>query len=642
MNMPVPEQPCFEQFKATGKLPSPTGIALTIMSMTQSEDVTLAEVAKVIQADPALLGRVLKLANSPGIGARRPITTAFDGLSLLGLAVVRQLAHGMSIVSNFSEGSCSGFDYRRFWSQSLAAGSATQMLCRHSKVLTPEDGFSCGLLSRVGRLALATLFPREYGRVLSIADSTREDFYKSERRHFGTDHNELTAALLQDWKLPKVMVDAVYYQEDPENAPFEAGSRTSAIVHHLHFANVWALMCVSEESVRQGMLPRFFELGQRLGLDRDCLMGMDAEVTHEWIEWGQILNIPVSRLVPIAELEEHALRASRMAATGVTAAAHAMTDASTVLVAEGDAALRELALEALREQQTALAASDGAEALRLVSDADTAIIVTAFALPDMPGGDFIRALRALDGGRDKYVIALVTADDDATIAAAVDAGADDFLLKPFIPRALEARVHAAQRIVTLKQEVKREMREVHRYVKELANANQRWEQAAFTDALTGLPNRRYAMERLKQEWASSVRNNRPLSCLLIDIDYFKHVNDSYGHDGGDLVLHSIANVLKTSLRTEDVICRTGGEEFLVICSDTSALAAANGAATRLNKAVANHVITTEGGFRARVTISIGVAGRSAANATIDALLKAADIAVYEAKKSGRNRVCLAK
>lgn len=642
MNMPEREQSRFEQFKTSGKLPSPTGVALTLMSMTQSEDVTIAEVAKVVQADPALLGRVLKFANSPGVGARRCVATAFDGLSILGLAVVRQLALGLSIISNYSEGSCSGFDYRRFWSQSLAAGCASQLLCRASKVLTPEDGFSCGMLSRVGRLALATLFPKEYGRLLGLADSSRDDFYQLERKSFATDHNELTAALLQDWKLPKIMVDAAYYQENPEAAPFEAGSRPYALVHQLHFAGLWALMCVSDDATRQAMLPRFFEHGQKLGLDKETLIGMDAELTSDWLEWGQVLNVPVQTLAPIAELEERALKTSYMAAAGYHAGARPPAESYSILIADGDAALLESLATLLQKAHKVRTAATGEEALHALTDMNPDIVITDLTLPGMDAGEFLRSMRGLEGGSDRYAIVALSDEDEHSVAAAFEAGGDDYLVKPFNARALEARVSAGRRIVTLKHEVKREMQEVHRYVKELATANQRWEEAAFTDILTGLPNRRYAMERLKQEWASAVRSNRPLSCLLVDIDYFKHVNDTYGHDGGDLVLHSVAAVLKATLRTEDVICRVGGEEFLVICSDTSASAAADGVGKRLNKAVAEHIIASDAGFRARVTISIGVASRSATNTTIDALLKAADVAVYEAKKTGRNRVCLAK
>jgi diguanylate cyclase (GGDEF)-like protein len=198
-----------------------------------------------------------------------------------------------------------------------------------------------------------------------------------------------------------------------------------------------------------------------------------------------------------------------------------------------------------------------------------------------------------------------------------------------------------QRVVALKKQVAREMQEVQRYLEEVAAANQRWEQAAFTDALTGLPNRRYAMERLEQEWSSAVRNDRPLSCMLVDIDLFKRVNDTHGHAVGDLVLKSVSNVLRASIRTEDIVCRVGGEEFLVICVETSKEEAGSSAAERLRKAVANHIITTGTGFNGRVTISVGVAERDRKNDTVDALIKSADSAVYAAKQAGRNRVSLA-
>jgi diguanylate cyclase (GGDEF)-like protein len=393
------------------------------------------------------------------------------------------------------------------------------------------------------------------------------------------------------------------------------------------------------------MLPEFFAIGQKLGLDKEALMAMDIAVIHEWLEWGKILNVPVQRIATIKELDGRTQGEANDTNSNAQAPLPSAATAAhsfTILIADSDPATRSAIERLLSTTGAVHVAINGAQAMDIVAKAQPDLILADWALPGLSGETLLKNLRSSQEGKEKYVIVLTAHDNEQTLVAAFDAGADDYVTKPFGARSLEARVRAGQRIVALKQEVKREMREVQRYIQELAAVNQRWEEAAFTDVLTGLPNRRYAMERLKQEWAGSVRNNRPLSCMMIDIDYFKHVNDTYGHAGGDRVLRSIATVLKKSIRTEDVICRVGGEEFLVICSDTTEIAAASGAGERLNKAVANHVVTNESGFNARVTISIGVAGRSPANSTVDAVLKAADRAVYEAKNSGRNRVCLAK
>jgi diguanylate cyclase (GGDEF)-like protein len=171
-------------------------------------------------------------------------------------------------------------------------------------------------------------------------------------------------------------------------------------------------------------------------------------------------------------------------------------------------------------------------------------------------------------------------------------------------------------------------------------ANRRLQQAALTDSLTGLPNRRYAMERLEQEWGATSRTQRPLSCMVVDVDQFKQLNDSYGHDSGDVVLRQVAAVLRKEARAEDVICRLGGEEFLVICPDTP-IASALHLAERLRAGVSG-CKATNGAINHSVTVSIGVAQREPAMTRMDELIKAADTALYDAKRAGRNQVAVTR
>jgi diguanylate cyclase (GGDEF)-like protein len=161
--------------------------------------------------------------------------------------------------------------------------------------------------------------------------------------------------------------------------------------------------------------------------------------------------------------------------------------------------------------------------------------------------------------------------------------------------------------------------------------------AAHTDALTELPNRRYAMARLETEWANLRSNlDRPLSVILIDIDHFKKVNDTYGHDVGDLVLREVAMVLRANARQGEEAARLGGEEFFVVCANANE-AQARVAGERLRSAIESHVITGLG-YHGGVTISVGIAQRTPEMANQDALIKASDHAVYAAKSAGRNRV----
>ncbi|MDO9635786.1 MAG: GGDEF domain-containing protein, partial [Thiobacillus sp.] len=152
---------------------------------------------------------------------------------------------------------------------------------------------------------------------------------------------------------------------------------------------------------------------------------------------------------------------------------------------------------------------------------------------------------------------------------------------------------------------------------------------------TGLPNRRSAMDQLEQAWSAASRSGMPLSVMVIDIDHFKKINDTYGHAAGDTVLREAATNLRTSARREDSVCRIGGEEFLVICPNTD-LKAAMLSAERLRANLSENRITL-GQATKSLTVSIGVATRDPGTVDVDALVSSADQALYAAKESGRNQ-----
>jgi two-component system cell cycle response regulator len=164
-------------------------------------------------------------------------------------------------------------------------------------------------------------------------------------------------------------------------------------------------------------------------------------------------------------------------------------------------------------------------------------------------------------------------------------------------------------------------------------------ESALRDGLTNTFNRRYFLDRLHGELRFAVRHGKPIALLFVDIDHFKKVNDTYGHQAGDQVLAAVARIMMTTVRAEDVLARYGGEEFAIICREIE-LEGAEALAKRLVAAVAAKPLEF-GGQQIPVTISVGAAvdhGRSEAQA----LIAAADAAMYEAKRTGRNRVCLHK
>ena len=171
----------------------------------------------------------------------------------------------------------------------------------------------------------------------------------------------------------------------------------------------------------------------------------------------------------------------------------------------------------------------------------------------------------------------------------------------------------------------------------LADANHLLEKIALTDVLTGLPNRRHAMAWLAQAWSQSERDNSPLACMMIDADGFKQVNDRYGHDAGDEVLRQLATVLRDAVRSNDVVCRLGGDEFLIICPGTS-LEGTLQAAETTRPAIAKLNVPLNGGGQWLGSISVGVALKTGNMQDAEELLKGADEGLYIAKRNGRNCV----
>ncbi|MFN3884338.1 MAG: diguanylate cyclase [Rhodocyclaceae bacterium] len=317
----------------------------------------------------------------------------------------------------------------------------------------------------------------------------------------------------------------------------------------------------------------------------------------------------------------------------------AATDQETlrILVVDRDGQARvQLAATLMAAGHEVRLAGDGRTGFRMALQEHPHILITAWDTGSMGGIGMIRALRETKFGRGIYILITTARETEEDLVAAFAAGVDDFLAKPLNLRILEARLRAAQRVVRLQQEVERDRDEIRRYADELADANRRLREAALTDVLTGLPNRRYAIEFFGHEWQVASRSGRPLTAMLIDVDHFKEINDTHGHASGDVVLKEIAAAIKRGLRAQDVVCRTGGDEFTVICPDTD-LAAGLICAERVRKAVAA-LRFAFGKTSRHGSVSIGVAVRDAGMADIEALIERADEGAYLAKQRGRNCV----
>jgi len=222
------------------------------------------------------------------------------------------------------------------------------------------------------------------------------------------------------------------------------------------------------------------------------------------------------------------------------------------------------------------------------------------------------------------------------VAKLMLAGASDYLLFNYSESSLMARLSSAQRVVALQGAMRTERESVIRSSGEWARSNRRLLQEALTDPLTRLHNRRYGLDRFNQEWSFAAHSNTPLSCLMLDIDHFKAINDRYGHEIGDMVLAQVARAIQSSSRKDDVVFRYGGEEFCIVDPGTP-LQEAIRLGERIVQAVRKERYGKEG-EQFRVTISVGVAARDLGDADLEGLIARADRALYAAKDNGRDRV----
>ena len=232
-----------------------------------------------------------------------------------------------------------------------------------------------------------------------------------------------------------------------------------------------------------------------------------------------------------------------------------------------------------------MTAEDGEEALEMAVEQLPQMIITDWRMPGINGLELCKVLRRTSITEHVYIIMLTGCETDEELIQAFDAGADDYVVKPFTPKVLEARIRSGERLIRYQRTINHDRELIQQYVSRLAAANRQLLTMAMTDSLTNLPNRRSAMTRMKDAVAESKRFNEKLSCIMIDLDHFKEINDTYGHDSGDLALKDVAAIFISKARSYDMVSRTGGEEFLVISGRTD-LAEAVQLAERLRVAVA--------------------------------------------------------
>jgi two-component system, cell cycle response regulator len=264
------------------------------------------------------------------------------------------------------------------------------------------------------------------------------------------------------------------------------------------------------------------------------------------------------------------------------------------------------------------------EALFRSAEGNYDLVVVSLNLQEFDGLRLCSQIRSLERTRNLPILALAESDNTAKLARGLEIGVNDYLVRPIDKNEMLARVRT---------QIKKK-----RYTERLRDNMQMSIELAITDGLTGLFNRRYMETHLGTLVDQSAARGKPITVLVLDIDYFKAINDGYGHDAGDDVLREFALRIRKATRNIDLACRYGGEEFVIVMPETD-MAVATAVAERLRRRIATEPFAIQKGARhLEVTISIGIAALSGIGDNAATILKRADQALYRAKRDGRNRV----
>jgi two-component system cell cycle response regulator len=297
--------------------------------------------------------------------------------------------------------------------------------------------------------------------------------------------------------------------------------------------------------------------------------------------------------------------------------------AGQILIVDDRASSADRLVAALSDEHTVEVEANPGEALFHAAEGHYDLLIVSLALDGYDALRLCSQVRSLERTRNIPILALCDSDDHARMIRGLEIGVNDYLMRPIDKNELHARARTQIR--------------KKRYTDRLRDNVQQSIEMAITDALTSLYNRRYMESHLGALVDQASARGKSLTALMLDIDYFKAVNDTHGHDAGDDVLREFATRIKKSIRGIDMACRLGGEEFVIIMPETDVAVAAI-VAERLRRCVASEPFAiANGATQLEVTISIGIATLDAGDSAAS-ILKRADQALYRAKRDGRNRV----
>ncbi len=298
----------FAKLNKTKKLPSPSGTTLRVIQLCHHEDTSLQDIADVIQTDPAFTAEILKYANSFYLSTGIQVVSVHKAAVKLGLRTIVNLALGLSLLANNKKGKCKKFDYDNFWSISLLQAIAARHLAKAGSEFDPEEIFTCALLSHMGELALASVFPEAYGELLhefgfdscgewdltssdkAASDLPPNQFRKSlEKERFEIDSSELTVELFLDWGLPAHYALAIGFHDDLACEELGLG-KTQKIADLLNLSRKFAEICFHVPITRL-QLSMVEQSSEKFAITEEDFGSVFDTIIGQWHEFGETFEI---------------------------------------------------------------------------------------------------------------------------------------------------------------------------------------------------------------------------------------------------------------------------------------------------------------------------------------------------------------
>lgn len=612
---------------SSAELPSPSASAMRIIQLTNDDNVSIRELERAISADPAFVAKLLKVANSARTTGRAVVSIK-EALMMVGLPGLRAIVIGFSILEHDQKPRCKAFDYNRFWLHSLLVGLSFQAISTRVRLAALDEAFSIGLLANIGSLALASVFPEPYAKLLDhVNKKTDLTLEQVETDTLGLNHWELSAELLRSWGIPSVLYAPIEAYGLPDKGNLISGSREYGLLSALALSNVMADLICNKEARTAEKISDLNLWSARISLEMTQVLDIGLQISESLPAWSSLLNLDPSEWMNFEWVTE-VINSPDVLSKSLDTSQEKLT----LMLVDDEKSTRLLLTEILQNAgYNLLVATTGEEALCMMNDSRPDLLVTDWVMPGMSGLELIQKIRSAPWGKSMFTLVLTAKSEEDHLVESFEAGTNDYVPKPIKERVLLSRLKAGERMIRYQRETARQYKEVHELAAELSDSNRKLQELSMTDSLTGCSNRRFAIEHLEQAWGKSSRMSEPLSCLVIDLDWFKQVNDFYGHERGDEVLQLIAKTLKTVAGPRNELCRVGGDEFWLICPGLDETKS-HILAEKLRDAVAK--LNISAGSQ-QCTITVGYAEKKDEMPDVRSMIRKADQLLYLRKREAK-------